>query len=483
MPIISQVGRKTWSVRLIYALLYVLLTAGGVTMLYPFLLMIATSLTSFVDYKEYRVVPRYFHDDEVKYQKVLYEKYGRAKDYSEMHVYEYSTFPQMGMPTYEGDAAPPTGERKDPQTGQPLPPRVVIDGTWDEIERRVTLWRGFQETLEPLDFGVWFTIKANMAGRSDLEWRERMRERFQTVTELNETYGKDFVSFTEVFCPYENPEGRLWPGVAGREGQDWREFKRTLDARYRRPIDGTILWQRFLRYRFQDVKRLNAALGSSYVDFRYCALHATRPADGKLRLQWDHAVRNELPYRFIRVDDGDAKYGAYLLERFGGRAGINAALDADYADDRPVRWPPASPTPKELDAVSDFLRSRVDLDHVTIDTPDKRYAVFLAGRFGSVDALNRHLGTSCTSFDAVRPPYEEEDLWEFHRDRGFWMKWFLTRNYVEVVDYVAIRGRALWNTLILVASMILCALTVNPLAAYALSRFRLGYTNGILLFL
>ena len=52
-----------------------------------------------------------------------------------------------------------------------------------------------------------------------------------------------------------------------------------------------------------------------------------------------------------------------------------------------------------------------------------------------------------------------------------------------MIDYIAIRGRALWNTLILVASMIFCSLTINPLAAYALSRFRLPYTNQVLLFL
>ena len=46
-----------------------------------------------------------------------------------------------------------------------------------------------------------------------------------------------------------------------------------------------------------------------------------------------------------------------------------------------------------------------------------------------------------------------------------------------------LRGQAWWNTIVLVVLTILATLTVNPLAAYALSRFRLRYTESILLFL
>lgn len=56
-------------------------------------------------------------------------------------------------------------------------------------------------------------------------------------------------------------------------------------------------------------------------------------------------------------------------------------------------------------------------------------------------------------------------------------------NYRTVGDYLFVRGRAFANTLILVILSILASLTVNPLAAYALSRFRLRGAERILLFL
>ena len=56
-------------------------------------------------------------------------------------------------------------------------------------------------------------------------------------------------------------------------------------------------------------------------------------------------------------------------------------------------------------------------------------------------------------------------------------------NYRLVGDYLFLRGRAFANTIFLVVLSILASLTVNPLAAYALSRFRLACTEKILLFL
>lgn len=56
-------------------------------------------------------------------------------------------------------------------------------------------------------------------------------------------------------------------------------------------------------------------------------------------------------------------------------------------------------------------------------------------------------------------------------------------NYSLVGDYLFLRGRAFANTILLVILSILASLTVNPLAAYALSRFRLRATEKIILFL
>lgn len=56
-------------------------------------------------------------------------------------------------------------------------------------------------------------------------------------------------------------------------------------------------------------------------------------------------------------------------------------------------------------------------------------------------------------------------------------------NYRLVGQYLFLRGEAFVNTILLVLLSVLASLIVNPLAAYALSRFRMKGAEGVILFL
>ena len=56
-------------------------------------------------------------------------------------------------------------------------------------------------------------------------------------------------------------------------------------------------------------------------------------------------------------------------------------------------------------------------------------------------------------------------------------------NYRLVGQYLFMRGRAFFNTVLLVLLSVAASLIVNPLAAYALSRFRMNGTERVILFL
>jgi len=60
---------------------------------------------------------------------------------------------------------------------------------------------------------------------------------------------------------------------------------------------------------------------------------------------------------------------------------------------------------------------------------------------------------------------------------------FTSRNFRYVANYILLNGRAVLNTLIYCALLILVQLTVNPIAAYALSRYPIKATGKILIFL
>lgn len=60
---------------------------------------------------------------------------------------------------------------------------------------------------------------------------------------------------------------------------------------------------------------------------------------------------------------------------------------------------------------------------------------------------------------------------------------YASRNYRYVLDYILLHGRAVWNTIIFCGLAVLTQLIVNPLAAYALSRYPIKASGKILLFL
>ena len=60
MPVIPVVGRKSFGMRVLIAALYVILSLGAVTMIYPFGLMISTAMTGNADWQQFNLIPRYW---------------------------------------------------------------------------------------------------------------------------------------------------------------------------------------------------------------------------------------------------------------------------------------------------------------------------------------------------------------------------------------------------------------------------------------
>lgn len=84
---------------------------------------------------------------------------------------------------------------------------------------------------------------------------------------------------------------------------------------------------------------------------------------------------------------------------------------------------------------------------------------------------------------AVPMPVSEFEAAQVRGDEGAIRQEFAGRNYGYVLDYILINGRAVLNTAIFCLLAIATQLTVNPLAAYALSRYPVRQSGAILLFL
>ena len=95
MALISKVGRRSLPVRILITSLYVILSVGAVTMVYPFLLMVSGSFKSNVDQDDFDIFPAFVYDTTVLYRKHLECKYNNAiSEYgmtNRIKAYEFRT--------------------------------------------------------------------------------------------------------------------------------------------------------------------------------------------------------------------------------------------------------------------------------------------------------------------------------------------------------------------------------------------------------
>jgi len=114
----------------------------------------------------------------------------------------------------------------------------------------------------------------------------------------------------------------------------------------------------------------------------------------------------------------------------------------------------------------EFIRTRAEPAELIVVSADTLFATWARAR-GVEDA---------------RIPQFTIDRAAFAQEKRFWKWQFVTLNYQYILAEISGRGGAIRNTFILVVLSVGGSLLVNPLAAYALSRYKLRSSYTILLF-
>ena len=472
MPLISDVERKSIRARAVYLVLYMLLGLGSVTIVYPLMIMLSSSVSSEVDYERHHLLPRYLWDEDLLWQKYLGLKYDR--EFTEFK-HRYQITESVGdFRFYNG--------RYDARALTDAAVRRVED--WHELKRQLPLGR----------VDMFFTDKYRM-GPTQLEYQDWLAARFGNVQELNVHLDPpgSYRYFNDIEYFVETMIGHNWPSLRREEKDLWLKFKATLDPAKLRALSISHEFQQFLEGRFTRVEKLNESLGTSYdtfyrIDFPTAALdHAG------MRELWAEFVRTNYPLRYARVP-GDyteafKKFILALPEYKGDPKVFNevvmrsegAAKPRDYFNE--IKWTATIPSTDFHARLWTKFVDSLPTDRAEFYSLHAAYRAFLARKYGTIDAVNKAHGTSHASLGEVRPPYREADLLHFSRNRAQLKRHFLWGNYKKVLKYIIVNGYALKNTIVLVVLWVLGNLTVQPMAAYALSRFNLSYGNKILLFL
>ena len=301
----------------------------------------------------------------------------------------------------------------------------------DQNDAEIASWREFLTETKPgpLYFRLDFLRGSRMPSYTGRQYRIWLVNQFHNdLGKLNQALGTQYQSDMSISPPYIELAGNaltITPMIA-----KYFEFLAAQpETRVSAFSAGDKFRNDFLPKSLGSIQEYNAKYGTAYANYSESPFTSTVPAIG--REEWFTFVSQMLRPDFIDLTT-DA------LER-----------------------------QRQLNVTKlEFIRRHAKPEDLRVSTLDMQFAQWASAR-GVSDA---------------RVPLAKLYRCHFEEEQNFWKKQFLILNFQRVSDEMLLHGRAFWNTLILVVCYVAGVLTVNPLAAYALSRFKLRQTYTLLLF-
>jgi multiple sugar transport system permease protein len=475
MPIISKVEGKSWRGRLNYAILMLVLSAGALTMLYPFVIMVSGTVRSEMDETDLDIIPAYFVDDDVLYRKLLETKYNYlVEQLNRAHGTASFSFKSTDVPaTY--------------------------------VPRRADDFRQFLEESEPPQH--WQLLGGTAGTKTVPEYLRALTERLRTrydgdIAAFSRDIGGtmanwDFRAFrppdwlTKRYDYQPNPIYEELFALTDESPWAWRQILSISGYFVETMIQPT--------YGRRDVKPYNDkhAVAVDTFDNFVLPQHVPGEDQPRLRREWIEYITKELNPSFVALRDvPNSLYHDYLRQRYDDDiASLNKVWNRDYSMFDQIelprgRWLGGAERTDYVEFLGQTTTDGDGNEHVVI--PYERYELigpeyawrqWLRRHYSSIAALNDAHEANHTSFDAVPMPVEQLEMQYTLTEGNSLRIAFATRNFINVFDELLVRGRAFMNTAIYCLLSIVIALLINPLAAYAMSRFRLPGTYKFLLVL
>ena len=492
MGIISEIGRKDIKVRLLVWCISISLIVGAVTMVYPFALMISGSSKSTVDMSENEVIPSFLKDDKVMYQKSV-----------EAFFNENSALFKSAYNIQNGDF-------KQLELLHVKDINLTLVKDWNQFIKK--------QNYKQYYYGLSFIAVQSSRSTCPINLRRfksKLGKRFDNnLQNMNNAMQLELVSWNGLrvaSANYLTP--RIMPNTDTELYNTYYAFKEKffdgsqkdlpLVNRYFINPEGyykTI----YLRSQYtQKIGNYNTKHKTKYASWDDVKLTRNYPVDKKKyndlqRADWEDFVRTLLNRFWIKVKpEALSAYHTYLQAKYENKiAALNRMYGSKYKSFNELKlvtqlkeFPFSGSRLSDWDA---FIRGwgdgkgklyKVPVQYLEITGAIYDFRDHLKNKYKTIAAANKLLKTHYDAWNDVKSQQQASHyLWIKKNSAA--LKWeFVKRNFVSVFDYIVLHGYAIWNTFVYCSAAVLCALLVNPLAAYALSRFNPPSTYKILLFL
>jgi multiple sugar transport system permease protein len=478
MGIISTIGRRHIKVQALIWSITILLILGGVTMVYPFALMIAGSSKSAVDVSENNIIPTFLTEDEALYRKTiqgLFNELGEAVQ----STYDINNgdFKQLTIPKEDNK---------------------ILTGEWVDFIK--------SKNYPFYYYGLGFTETpiSRMSQALNLrKFKQGLYNKYDgSIEAMNDALGTEYVAWSD-FSQRKSfyLTRRDMPNDQNTQDKLFWNFKaeQPLPMRFYFSPEGfykTI----FLRAQYTKyIETYNKDHKTDYKSWDDITFPRRYPAGKEYtdlqRSDWEDYVRTILNMLWIRVDKKElANYHHFLKAKYSNIADLNKLYGTKYKshDEIPlithikfsgsamVDW--AAFISGWYDPISQKTY-KVPVTSLYISSAENDFRDYLKKKYVTIDELNKKMNSSYRGWAYIFPP-QQQYHYEYIKLHKSDLRWeFVKRNFVAVADYILLHGRGVFNTFLYCGLAILAALIVNPLAAYALSRFKPPSTYKILMFL
>ncbi len=238
-----------------------------------------------------------------------------------------------------------------------------------------------------------------------------------------------------------------------------------------------------------DVKIYNTAAGTDYDNLYKTPFPVPHSFGEKIQKLWQVFLSERYPLRLTRITatpEQQHKYRAFLKRRYKSLDYVNRLLGTSYANWQDVKLSPIAPPGNNRENLRNVWMTFVKtlpLNERAISSSEIEYQKFLLKKYSSLEKINETYGWKLRRIEEAFPPFGIAYAVTFIQNERAFLWEPVIDNYVLVWNYIARNARAIPVTIFLVVLAIACTLTINPLAAYALSRFSVPGKDKILLFM
>lgn len=238
-------------------------------------------------------------------------------------------------------------------------------------------------------------------------------------------------------------------------------------------------------------ERFNKLLGTNYRSLQETPFPIPRDFPEELVSLFDRFLQSRYPLRLVSLKvtpEMTKRFQEFARKNVGRIQELNKLLSSNYSSWDEVELTPTPPLDSDRASVNrrnlwTLFAKTTSANERDYDSSEMRWQRFAMAKYGSLEAINKAYGTSFSRIEESFPPFFEAYKVQFSRFGTAMAFDTMFENYRMIFSFLFSTGNSVFVTFVLIMLSIFFTLTVNPLAAYALSRFNLRGRDKILVFM